>query len=404
MEMKYTGYSVKKLIEETLKEGFKEESYREAHPSIRKFTKWANGIAYKLRWIEIPRGPLLIPAYPEEERKLAEKKQEEEIKRLELETEAKRGINWDETIIEYNDEKFDKILQELQKLCNEVRKKERDAEERWKRVKDGIWDKVRNRLKAKHISSKELKEIEVEKNVPVYLHYGLDVRWKDPVCGKMAEEIEVMKETFYKKYQDFITSITLDTFSRNETLVTFKGRFEHSKFIIGGCRSMKKLDNLLRFVKLYKIAFGCELERGRVGRPEKVEDKIWKEAIEYYYSLKYLCSEACKMEKQIKEKYEEKYGSTLNSINNTDKQKIAKELSKIMKEKEIKGITLGTLDDIEEMATKSPEHTALEKVSREYGISQSYFEYNRDFKEALHHHLFVGYRRGRLYRTLYKGK
>ena len=110
------------------------------------------------------------------------------------------------------------------------------------------------------------------------------------------------------------------------------------------------------------------------------------------------------MEKQIKRKYEEKHGNTLKSISNTDKQQIAKELSKIMKEKGIKGITLGTLDDIEEMATKSPEHTALEKVSKEYDISQSYFKYNRDFREALHYRLFVVYKSGKLYRTLYKGK
>ena len=369
--MKYAGYSIKKLIEETLKEGFKEKPDSHPHSAVREFTKWVNDVAHKLRWISIPHSfdTFFLPAYPEEKRKLAEKRREEERNRLESKTEAKRGINWDETIIEYNDNKFDKMLQELQKLRNEVRKKEREAEERWKRVKDRIWEKVKEKFKAKHISPKDLKEIKAEKDVPVYLHYGIDVRWKDPVCGKEIEEIELMQETFYNKYHDFITSIALDTFlGRNG--ITFKDRFEHSRFIIEGCRSKKQLDKLLKFIKLYKITFGCELERARVGRPEKVEDKIWEEAIEYYYNLKYLCSEACKMEKQIKEKYEEKYGSTLNSINNTDKQKIAKELSKIMKEKGIKGITLGTLDDIEEMATKSPEHTALEKVSREYGISQ----------------------------------
>lgn len=270
-------------------------------------------------------------------------------------------------------------------------------------MKDEIWDKVKNKLKAKHIPSKELKKIESEKDVPVYLHCGIDVRWKDPVCGKMMEEIEVMEEIFYNKYQDFITSIALDTFlGRKE--ITFKDHFEHSRFIIEGCRSKKQLDKLLKFIKLYKITFGCELERVRVGRPEKVEDKIWKGAIEYYYSLKYLCSKACKMEEQIKEEHEKKYEKSLKSINRMHKIRIAKELDKIMKDKEIRGITLGTLDDIEEMATKSPEHTALEKVSGEYDISQSYFEYNRDFREALHYRLFVVYKSGKLYRTLYKEK
>lgn len=269
IEMKYDGYCIKKLIEETVKEGFKEESCRKPRPSIRKFTKWVNGIAHKLRWIEIPQGGLFIPACPEKKRKFAEKKQAEERKRLQLVTEAKRGINWDESIIEYNDERFDEMINELQKLCNEVSKQEKNLEQRWDVMKHKLHNIAKNNLEKKHAPSEMLKQLESEKDVPLYLSNTLTLEWKDPVCGEMVEEMEAMQETFYNKYRDFISSITLDAPEAFTYLTrpVSKGRFEHNRFIIEGCRTKKQLNKLLRFVKLYNKAFGVGPERRASGRP-----------------------------------------------------------------------------------------------------------------------------------------
>ena len=274
--MKYAGYSIKKLIEETLEEGFKEEPYTEAYPSIRKFTKWVNGIAHKLRWIEIPQGPLFIPGYPEKRRKLAEKKQTEERKRLQLVTETKRGVNWDEHIIDYHGENFDKSLKELEELSNEVSKKEKKLEQRWAVMKHKLHNIAKNNLVKKHARSEVLKQLESEKDVPLYRSNTLTLEWKDPVCGAMVEEMEAMQETFYNKYRDFISSITLDPPEAFTYLTrpVSKGRFEHNRFIIEGCSSKKQLNRLLRFIKLYNKAFGVGPERRVPGRPGyPVEDE-----------------------------------------------------------------------------------------------------------------------------------
>ena len=221
------------------------------------------------------------------------------------------------------------------------------------------------------------------------------------LAKRMMFGMQCMIEDFVWKHKNFFEIMT-----GKETPETHPYPRNSVAFRIDGCRTEEQFYKMTKFIRLWReILFGLEKVFDiRPGRPVKVQEEMWEQAIEYYYNLKYLCSEACRMEKQIKRKYEEKHGNTLKSISNTDKQQIAKELSKIMKEKGIKGITLGTLDDIEEMATKSPEHTALEKVSKEYDISQSYFKYNRDFREALHYRLFVVYKSGKLYRTLYKGK
>lgn len=302
MEMKYVGYSIEKLIEETLKEGFKEESYKEPRPSFRKFTKWANGIAHKLRWIEIPSGPLFIPAYPEKRRKLAEKKQAEESKKLQVGTEAKRGINWDEHIIDYNDENFDKFLKELEKLSNEVSKKEKNLEQRWDVMKHKLHNIAKNNLKKKHAPSEVLKQLESEKDVPLYLSTTLQLEWKDAICGGMVDEIEAMKGAFYDKYRDFISSITLDT-SDAFTYLTkpiLKGHFEHNRFTIEGYKSKKQLEKLLKFIKLYKITFGSEIEkrpRGRPGYSFELTLRVFRVFLKFYKKYEKIQAEIKRVKK-----------------------------------------------------------------------------------------------------------
>lgn len=274
MEMKYVGYSVKKLIEETLKEGFREEQNYPILPRIKVFTKLVNGIAYKLRWIDsVPELPmsLVAPEYLEKEVKLVEKKQETKRKKLRSVTTAKRGINWDEWIIGYDIEKFDNMLNELRKLCAEQYKKDEMLEERWEIVKNKFWDKVKDKLRDKRVSSEVWEEMELENEMPFYLSSDAVLKWKDSICEKIYEDAEAMLNTFYNKYRDFISSTVVEPIEPLGYLFLAepftKRPSSPNRFIIGGYSSRKELDRILSFVKLYNKAFSHGLEGRAPGRP-----------------------------------------------------------------------------------------------------------------------------------------
>lgn len=399
MEMKYAGYSIKKLIEETLKEGFKEEPYHPLRASIRHFTKWANGMTHWARTIMISEASALMQICPENESKSAGKVKKEKTKELELGREVKMGVNWYEGVLRYNDGKFDSMLKELGALCKKVNVKRKDIDERWNAVKYKIWERTENKIKGKRFSSKERKDIESEIDNPFYASSDSTIKCKDPVLEKMAKQLHRMRVKFYKKYRDFISSITLDTVSYDEQNF-LSSYFVHNIFNIGGFESRKQIDNLLKFIKLYKIVF-CqepEPELQRLGRPRKLDETKWKEAIKYHYDYKFLASEASRMEDEIKRTHNAKFGRELETIDNTHKSKILSRLNEIIREKRIRNILLKGVKEIEEMIISDSESIASEKVSRKYEIGKDYFRLNRDWKQASHHHLFDKYKRATLYK------
>lgn len=400
MKMRYAGYSIKKLIEETIKEGFKEEPYHPLRPSIRLFTKWANGIAHWCRTIMVPEGSALMQICPKNESKSGEKEKKGEKDGIELEREVKMGVNWFEGILEYNDGKFNSMLKELGALCKKLNKKGRDIEKRWNAVKYRIWEKTENKIKGKKISSKEWKNIESEINNPVYSASDSTVKCKDPVFEKMAKQLYRIRKKSYEKYRDFISSMTLDTVPSGEQNF-LSSYFVHSIFNIGGFKSKKQIDNVLKFIKLYQIGF-CDApvpELQRLGRRPKLDETKWKEAIKYYYSYKFLALEAYRMEDEIKRAHKAQFGRELETINNTQKRKILSRLNKIIRENRPRNILLKGIKEVEEMIISDPESIALKKVSREYDIGKDYFRLNRDWKQASHHHLFDKYKRANLYKT-----